>query len=155
ILMVPHALGQKVEFVEGEGPRLEPIGNARGVASLNLSSAVNALAPVCETIELVKAALPERVPLIGFCGAPWTVASYMVEGHGSKDQAEARLLAYRDSTLFEGLIEILVKASADYLVSQVKAGADLLQTFDSCAGSLSEDEFARWCIAPTKRLVER
>src|SRR5262245_791691 len=89
ILMVPHALGQKVEFVEGEGPRLEPIGNARSVASLNLSSAANALAPVCETIGLVKAALPEGVPLIGFCGAPWTVASYMVEGHSSKDQAEA------------------------------------------------------------------
>src|SRR6478609_9488403 len=97
ILMVPYALGQQVEFVEGEGPRLEPIGNATGIARLNLSSAANALAPVCETIELVKATLPQRVPLIGFCGAPWTVATYMVEGHGSKDQAKARLLAYRDS----------------------------------------------------------
>ena len=155
ILMVPYALGQQVEFVEGEGPRLEPIGTATGIARLNLSSAANALAPVCETIELVKATLPQRVPLIGFCGAPWTVATYMVEGHRSKDQAEARLLAYRDSALFEGLIEILVEASADYLISQVKAGADLLQIFDSWAGSLPEDEFVRWCIAPTKRLVER
>jgi uroporphyrinogen decarboxylase len=155
ILMVPYALGQQVEFVEGEGPRLEPIGNAMGIAALNLTSAANTLAPVYETIELVKAALPERVPLIGFCGAPWTVATYMVEGHGSKDQAEARLLAYRDCAMFEGLIGILVEASANYLVRQVKAGADVLQIFDSWAGSLPEDEFVRWCIAPTKHLVER
>src|SRR4029453_4611464 len=130
ILMVPYALGQKVEFVEREGPRLEPIGNATGIARLDLSRAANALASVCEAVELVKAALPDRVPLIGFCGAPWTVATYMVEGHGTKDQAEARLWAYRDRATFQRLIDILVEASADYLVGQLKAGADVLQIFD-------------------------
>ena len=94
------------------------------------------------------------MPLIGFCGAPWTVATYMVEGGGSKEQAAARLFAYRDRASFQRLIDLLVESSADYLVSQVKAGASVLQIFDSWAGSLPEDEFARWCIAPTKRIVE-
>jgi uroporphyrinogen decarboxylase len=91
--------------------------------------------------------------LIGFCGAPWTVASYMIEGGGSKDQAAARLLAYRDPETFQRLIDLLVETSAAYLVNQVKAGASVLQIFDSWAGSLPEDEFERWCVAPTKRLV--
>jgi uroporphyrinogen decarboxylase len=154
ILMVPYALGQKVEFVEGEGPKLDPV-NAGDIAKLNLRNATNILAPVYETIERVKEALPDTIPLIGFCGAPWTVATYMVEGLGSKDQAEARLWAYRKRATFQRLIDILVEASANYLVGQVKAGADVLQIFDSWAGNLPEDEFARWCIAPTKRLVER
>jgi uroporphyrinogen decarboxylase len=154
ILMVPYALGQKVEFVE-EGPRLEPLRNSTGIARLNLTNAAKALGPVSETVERVKAALPQGIPLIGFCGAPWTVATYMVEGQGSKDQAEARFWAYRDRVTFQCLIEVLVEASADYLVAQAKAGADVLQVFDSWAGSLSEDEFTRWCIAPTKRLVEQ
>jgi uroporphyrinogen decarboxylase len=155
ILMVPYALGQKVEFVEGEGPRLEPIRDAVGIARLNLRNVAKCLEPVYETVERVKETLPDTIPLIGFCGAPWTVATYMVEGAGSKDQAEARLWAYRDRAAFQGLIDILVEASADYLMGQVKAGGDVLQVFDSWAGSLPEDEFARWCIAPTKRLVER
>ena len=95
------------------------------------------LAPVYETIERVVAELPKAVPLIGFCGAPWTVATYMVEGGGSKDQAAARLLAYRDETTFQRLIDLLVEVSADYLVNQVKAGARVLQIFDSWAGSLA------------------
>jgi uroporphyrinogen decarboxylase len=99
------------------------------------------------------AELPKTVPLIGFCGAPWTVATYMVEGGGSKDQAAARLLAYRDAVTFQRLIDLLVDISAEYLVNQVRAGARALQIFDSWAGSLPEDEFERWCIAPTKRLV--
>jgi len=155
ILIVPYALGQKVEFVEGEGPKLDPIKEARGIAKLNLRNVSDILAPVHETIERVKEALPDTIPLIGFCGAPWTVATYMVEGGGSKDQAEARLWAYRDRAAFQHLIDILIEASADYLVGQVRSGADVLQIFDSWAGSLPEDEFARWCIAPTKRLVER
>jgi uroporphyrinogen decarboxylase len=155
ILMVPYALGQKVEFVEGEGPRLEPIRDAAGIARLNLRNVAKALEPVSETVEKVKGALPDTIPLIGFCGAPWTVATYMIEGAGSKDQAEARQWAYRDRVAFQGLIDVLVDASADYLVGQVRAGADVVQVFDSWAGSLPEDEFARWCIAPTKRLVER
>ena len=155
ILIVPHALGQKVEFVEGEGPRLEPVRDAKAIGALDRTGATAALAPVYETIERVVAELPQTVPLIGFCGAPWTVATYMVEGAGSKDQAAARLLAYRDPDTFRRLIDLLVDASADYLVNQVRAGARVLQIFDSWAGSLPEDAFERWCIAPTKRLVER
>ena len=127
----------------------------KAIAGLDMSNASKALAPVYATIERVVAELPKDVPLIGFCGAPWTVATYMVEGGGSKEQAAARLFAYRDRASFQRLIDLLVEASADYLVSQVKAGASALQIFDSWAGSLPEDEFARWCIAPTKRIVER
>jgi uroporphyrinogen decarboxylase len=154
ILIVPYALGQKVEFVEGEGPRLEPVRDGQAIARLDRSHAAEAMVPVYETVERVVADLPKNVPLIGFCGAPWTVATYMVEGHGSKDQAAARLMAYRDETAFQRLIDLLVESSAEYLVNQVKAGASVLQIFDSWAGSLPEDEFTRWCIAPTKRLVE-
>jgi uroporphyrinogen decarboxylase len=154
ILIVPYALGQKVEFIEGEGPRLEPVTDAKAMAALDRMPAADALAPVYETIERVVAELPKAVPLIGFCGAPWTVATYMVEGGGSKDQAAARLLAYREPATFQRLIDLLVEISADYLVNQAKAGARALQIFDSWAGSLPEDEFERWCIAPTKRLVE-
>ena len=155
ILIVPYALGQKVEFVEGEGPRLEPVGDGKAVAGLKRETAEKPLTPVYETIERVVAELPKTVPLIGFCGAPWTVATYMVEGGGSKDQAKARLLAYSDPATFERLIDLLVDVSAGYLVQQVKAGARALQIFDSWAGSLSEEGFARWCIGPTRRLVER
>jgi uroporphyrinogen decarboxylase len=154
ILIIPYALGQKVEFVEGEGPRLEPVRDSGAIAKLNLENATKALAPVCETIERVVGALPKEIPLIGFCGAPWTVATYMVEGQGSKDQAEARLWAYRNRVAFQRLIDLLVEASAEYLISQVTAGARALQIFDSWAGSLPEDEFDSWCIASTRRLVE-
>jgi uroporphyrinogen decarboxylase len=155
ILMVPYALGQHVEFVEGEGPKLEPITDSGGMERLNLANVARALAPIYETVERVKGALPKDIPLIGFCGAPWTVATYMVEGQGGKDQAAARLMAYQDRATFQHLIDVLVEASIEYLVAQVKAGADVLQIFDSWAGSLSEDEFTRWCIDPTKRLVEQ
>jgi uroporphyrinogen decarboxylase len=153
ILIVPFALGQKVEFIESEGPKLEALDDARAISRLKPGRAASALAPVFETIELVAAELPKHVPLIGFCGAPWTVATYMVEGRGSKDQAAARLMAYRDRKTFQRLVDLLVDVSADYLVRQVKAGASVLQIFDSWAGSLPEDEFERWCIVPTKRLV--
>jgi len=155
ILIIPYALGQKVEFVEGEGPRLEPVTDGKAISSLGRGSAANALAPVYETIERVVAELPGSVPLIGFCGAPWTVATYMVEGAGSKDQVAARLLAYRDPGAFQRLIDLLVESSSDYLANQVRAGARVVQIFDSWAGSLPEDAFERWCIAPTRRLVER
>jgi uroporphyrinogen decarboxylase len=155
ILIVPYALGQKVAFVEGEGPKLEPVRDGKAVSSLGRGNAGEALAPVYETIERVVAELPRAVPLIGFCGAPWTVATYMVEGESSKDQAEARLLAYRDPATFQRLIDLLVDSSAGYLVNQARAGARALQIFDSWAGSLAEDAFDRWCIAPTRRIVER
>jgi uroporphyrinogen decarboxylase len=155
ILIVPYALGQSLEFVEGEGPRLEPIKNGRVLAKLDQSSAQKALAPVYETLQKVCAGLPRNIPVIGFCGAPWTIATYMVEGHGSKDQAEARLLAYREPQDFQRLIDLLVETSADYLLNQVNAGASVLQIFDSWAGNLPEDQFARWCIEPARRIVER
>jgi uroporphyrinogen decarboxylase len=155
ILIVPYALGQKIEFVEGEGPKLDPIEDGTALARLDAENVEAKLAPVYETLERVCTGLPQSVPVIGFCGAPWTVATYMVEGHGSKDQAEARLFAYRERHDFQRLIDLLVETSADYLLNQVNAGAGALQIFDSWSGSLPEDEFARWCIEPTRRIVER
>jgi uroporphyrinogen decarboxylase len=155
ILIVPYALGQRLDFVEGEGPKLEPIRDAEVLATLSLASSFDALAPVYETVERVVAELPITIPLIGFCGAPWTVATYMVEGGASKDQAEARRWAYREPETFQRLVDLLVDASAEYLIGQVRAGASALQIFDSWAGALPEDEFDRWCIRPTRRLVAR
>jgi uroporphyrinogen decarboxylase len=155
ILMVPFALGQKVEFLEGEGPKLEPVSDGRSVAKLDSSNVLREFCHVYEAIDRVAASLPTDVALIGFCGAPWTVASYMVAGGSSKEQAEARTWAYRDPATFLGLIELLVDTSAEYLLGQVQAGARVLQIFESWGGSLPEDEFARWCIAPTRSLVER
>jgi uroporphyrinogen decarboxylase len=155
ILIVPYALGQRLEFVEGEGPKLEPVRDARAIAALSAAGSQDALAPVYETVERVVSGLPAGTPLIGFCGAPWTVATYMVQGEGSKDQTEARALAYRDPAIFQRLVDLLVDVSAEYLLGQVKAGAGALQIFDSWAGSLPEDQFDRWCIRPTRQLVER
>jgi uroporphyrinogen decarboxylase len=155
ILIVPYALGQSVAFVEGEGPRLEPVRDGAAIARLDEANAAERLAPVFETVERVVAELPASVPLIGFCGAPWTVATYMVEGSGSKDQASARALAYREPETFQSLMDILVEASARYLLGQMRAGCRVLQIFDSWAGSLPEDEFERWCIVPTRAIVDR
>jgi uroporphyrinogen decarboxylase len=154
ILIVPYALGQKVAFVEGEGPKLEAVKDSAAILRLGQASAGNIFAPVYEAIAQVVVELPKSVPLLGFCGAPWTVASYMVEGGGSKDQVAARLFAYRDPEAFQRLIDLLVDTSAGHLINQVKVGASAVQIFDSWAGNLPEDEFERWCIAPTKRLVE-
>ena len=153
ILMVPYALGQKLEFVEGEGPRLEPVRSVGDLARLDPAEAMPRFEPVYETLRRVRAELPANVPVIGFCGAPWTVATYMVEGGGSRDQAEARLWAYRDPQTFQALIDLLVETSITYLLGQVKAGAGVLQIFDSWAGSLPNDEFARWCSYPARAIV--
>jgi uroporphyrinogen decarboxylase len=153
ILMVPLALGQKVEFVEGEGPKLEPVGCGKDLARLDRTAAEPRFASVYETLGRVVSELPAGVPVIGFCGAPWTVATYMVEGGGSKDQAEARLWAFRDPASFQHLIDLLVETSTAYLLGQVKAGAKVLQIFDSWAGGLPEDEFTRWCTYPTRAIV--
>jgi uroporphyrinogen decarboxylase len=155
ILIIPYALGQSLEFVEGEGPALDPLKEGKALAKLEPETAEAKLAPVYETLARVVAGLPRNVPVIGFCGAPWTVATYMVQGRGTKDQAEARLWAYREPGIFARLIDLLVETSVAYLLGQVKAGAGVLQIFDSWAGSLPEDEFARWCIEPTRRIVER
>jgi uroporphyrinogen decarboxylase len=155
ILVVPDALGQKVEFVEGEGPRLEPIRSEAELARLNATATRPKFGRVFETVAKVRQELNHDTALIGFCGAPWTVATYMVGGQGSADQAKARAWAYRDPSGFQRLIDLLVDVSVDYLSGQMAAGADVLQIFDSWAGSLPDDEFQRWVIAPTKMLVER
>jgi uroporphyrinogen decarboxylase len=154
ILLVPDALGQKLDFVEGEGPRLEPIRSAADLARLRPNATRPKYDRVCETVARLRQDLPDDTTLIGFCGAPWTVATYMVEGRGSPDQAQARLWAYRDPAGFQALIDLLVESSIEYLCGQAEAGADVLQIFDTWAGSLPETEFAHWVIAPTRRIVE-
>ena len=153
ILVIPHALGQPVRFTVGEGPQLDAIADRAGLARLATQVDDGVLAPVYETVRQVKASLPSNVTLLGFCGAPWTVASYMIAGHGTPDQAPARLFAYRHPEAFARLIDILVEASSNYLVRQLNAGVDAVQIFDTWAGILPPDEFQRWCIAPTKRIV--
>jgi uroporphyrinogen decarboxylase len=153
ILVIPHALGRKVSFVEGEGPRLDPI-DAGGIAALEAGIG-DRLESVYETVANVRGRLSSDKTLIGFCGAPWTVATYMVAGHGTPDQAPTRLMAAREPEIFAKLIDILVAASADYLIRQLRAGADVVQIFDSWAGVLGEEEFRRWSITPCAAIVQR
>jgi uroporphyrinogen decarboxylase len=153
ILVVPDALGQGVRFVEGEGPRLDAIRSETELARLSPSATRPKFGQVFETVAKVRQGLPRETTLIGFCGAPWTVATYMVGGQGSVDQADARLWAYRDPAGFQRLIDLLIEVSVEYLSGQVEAGADVLQIFDSWAGSLPDEQFRRWVIEPTKRLV--
>jgi uroporphyrinogen decarboxylase len=155
ILLVPDALGQKVAFLEAEGPRLEPVRSESEIARLNPQATRHKFSRVFETVAKVRQELPHETALIGFCGAPWTVATYMVGGQGSADQAEARLWAYRDAAGFQRLIDLLVDVSVEYLSGQVAAGADVLQVFDSWAGSLADDQFQRWVVTPTKTMVGR
>jgi uroporphyrinogen decarboxylase len=155
ILVVPDALNQTVRFVEGEGPRLDAIRSAADLARLNPSATRPKFQRVFETVLRVRQALAPTTALIGFCGAPWTVATYMVGGEGSVDQAAARLWAYRDPQGLQRLIGLLEDVSAEYLSGQIDAGADLVQIFDSWAGSLPEDQFRHWVIEPTRRLVRR
>jgi uroporphyrinogen decarboxylase len=152
--VVPDALGQKVEFAEGEGPRLKPVRSEHDLAHLRPSATRTKFAAVFETVSRVRRELPRDTALIGFCGAPWTVATYMAGGRGSPDQAEARAWAYRDPRGFQRLIDLLADVSVDYLSGQADAGADVLQIFDSWAGSLPDDQFGRWVIAPTRAVVE-
>jgi uroporphyrinogen decarboxylase len=154
ILVVPHALGQHVRFAVGEGPLLDPITDRTAFERLRSEIDHHVLAPVYETIRIVKDQLDPAVTLLGFCGAPWTVASYMIAGHGTPDQAPARLFAYRDAAAFAVLIDVLVEASVGYLVRQLQAGADAVQIFDTWAGVLAPEQFERWCIEPTARIVD-
>ena len=153
ILVIPHALGQPVRFTVGEGPQLDAIADRAGLVALKGELDHAVLAPVYETIGMVKSALPANVALLGFCGAPWTVASYMVAGRGTPDQEPARSFAYGDPAGFASLIDKLVEASVSYLVSQLQAGVDAVQIFDTWAGILPADEFTRWCIEPTQRII--
>jgi len=153
ILVIPHALGCSVDFVAGEGPKLDPISDPDQIGKLNREADQQMLGPVYETIRRVKQELPPQVALIGFCGAPWTVASYMIAGRGTPDQEPARLFAYRHPEAFAELMRILVRASIGYLVRQLNAGVDVVQIFDTWAGILPPEEFARWCIAPVREIV--
>jgi uroporphyrinogen decarboxylase len=153
ILVVPYALGQKLDFSAGEGPQLSPLMDVGAISRLPDTADLANLAPVFETIRKVRAELPPQIPLLGFCGAPWTVATYMVAGSTSFDHAPARLLAYREPEAFAKLIDRLVDASVDYLVEQLRAGVDVVQIFDSWAGILAPDQFQQWCIAPTTRIA--
>jgi uroporphyrinogen decarboxylase len=154
ILMTPFALGRRVRFVEGEGPRLDPV-DEDGIAGLTVDRVETALAPLFETVSQVRKALDPEKALIGFCGAPWTVATYMVAGRGTPDQAPARTFAARQPALFQRLIDRLIEASVISLTGQLRAGADVVQIFDSWAGILNEPDFDRWSIGPTEEIVGR
>jgi uroporphyrinogen decarboxylase len=152
ILVIPHALGRSVRFEAGEGPRLDPLDTPEKIATLASDADFGKLEPVYEALRRVRGALDPNIALIGFCGAPWTVATYMVAGQGTPDQA--RMMAYRHPEAFGKIIDVLVKNSIEYLVGQLKAGADCLQIFDTWAGVLPPREFRRWSIEPAKRIVE-
>ncbi len=154
ILVVPYALGRDVRFEVGEGPRLDPLDTPDKVGTLSNRADFNKLEPVFEVLRQVRRELDQKVALIGFCGAPWTVATYMVAGHGTPDQAPARIMAYRHPLAFAKIIDGLVETSIEYLLRQLQAGADVLQIFDTWAGILPPREFARWSIEPTRRIVE-
>ncbi|WP_442755480.1 uroporphyrinogen decarboxylase [Methylocystis sp. JAN1] len=152
ILVIPDAMGQRVSFESGEGPRLDPIETSEAVDRLGAFDAEK-LSPVFETIDRVKSALPPDVAFIGFCGAPWTVASYMIAGKGTPDQAPARLFAFKRRAAFQKLVDRLVEASADYLMRQIDAGVEAVQIFDSWAGILPANEFEAWSAKPIERIV--
>ena len=155
ILVIPLALGRKLWFVEGEGPRLDPLADAKTAMSLRREADQTLLSPIYETVRRVKSELSPKTTLIGFCGAPWTVATYMVAGQGTPDQAPAKTLASQAPEAFQHIIDCLVDASVEYLVRQLEAGADVVQIFDTWAGSLPPQDFERWCVQPTKSLIAR
>lgn len=152
ILVIPDALKRDVRFEEGHGPRMEPI-DVDGIMALKPDGISDHLKPVFETVSRLRRELPAETTLLGFCGAPWTVATYMIAGHGTPDQAPARLFAYRNPEAFERLLTFLADVSADYLVEQIDAGADAVQIFDSWAGVLGEDEFERFAVRPVARMI--
>ena len=153
ILVIPDALGQSVEFADGEGPKLAPVRDSAALAGLSERHFHKHLAPVYETISRLSQDLPPHVALIGFCGAPWTVATYMVEGGSSRDFAMTRGWSIADPEGFGQLIDIITRATGEYLCRQIESGAEIVQIFDSWAGILPDDAFQRWVIAPTARIV--
>jgi len=155
ILVVPDALGQKVEFIPGSGPQLEPIKNMAALEqTLSRNDFMQHLEPVFKTVNRLSNEIPKSTALIGFAGAPWTVATYMVEGKGSKNYEEIRSIAYQDPVFFQTLIDLLVDMTSAYLIEQANRGAEALQLFDSWAGVLSEKQFYKWSIEPMARIVE-
>jgi uroporphyrinogen decarboxylase len=154
ILVIPDALGQPVLFVENEGPRLPPLIVGNNFSELHSDLDLSRLNPVFETIGRVKEALPKETTFLGFCGAPWTVASYMIAGKGSPEQAPIRLLSYQNPIFLERLIDRLVVSSIQYLCRQIEAGVDALQIFESFAGALTSDGIEKWSVIPIKRMIE-
>jgi len=153
ILVVPYALGQRVSFADGEGPRLDALAEPSMLKVLRSEVDQGRLQPIYEAIALVKQSLPAEVALLGFCGAPWTLATYMIAGAGTTDQQPARLFAYRYPEAFSQLMDLLIEASASYLVRQFAAGVDAVQIFDTWAGVLPAAEFRKWCMEPHARIV--
>ncbi len=153
ILVVPYALGQKMWFEDGEGPKLDALASPSALKTLRRKIDQARLEPVYEAIGRVKQDLPPAVALLGFCGAPWTVATYMIAGYGTIDQLPARLFAYRHPQALAQLIDVLVEASVDYLIRQFAAGVDAVQIFDTWAGVLPANEFRKWCIEPCARMI--
>ena len=153
ILVIPHALGQGVRFEEGHGPILDAFGGVDGLVRAEQEWGAK-LSPVYQAMTETRAALPDGKALIGFAGAPWTLAAYMLEGKGSPDQKAAKLAAYRNPESFSKLVDILVEAVAWHLLRQFEAGADVVQLFDSWAGGLPESAFRRWVVEPNRRVVE-
>jgi len=151
ILIVPYAMGQDLEFLAGEGPRLRP--RLLDAALDRLHAVPERLTPIYETVAKVKAGLGPRRTLLGFAGSPWTVATYMIAGEGSRDQHDTRALAYRDPLAFQAIIDAIVSVTVEYLLGQIAAGAEAVQLFDSWAGSLAPAEFERWVIAPNADIV--
>jgi uroporphyrinogen decarboxylase len=154
ILVVPHALGRDLRFEEGRGPLMTPI-EAAEIGKLDGEGFHEHLAPVYETVRRLRGELPATTTLLGFCGAPWTVATYMIAGHGTPDQAPARLFGYRHPDAMRDLLDLLAEQSAEYLVRQIDAGADAVQIFDSWSGVLDEACFEEYCVRPVARIVEK
>ena len=153
ILIVPYAMGQNLEFLAGEGPRMSP--RLVDAALESLAAVPERLDPIYETVRLVRSALAPDKTLLGFAGSPWTIATYMVAGEGSRDQHETRAYAYRDPAAFQAIIDAVVETTVGYLEGQARAGAEAVQLFDSWAGSLAPAEFERWVIAPNAEIVRR
>jgi uroporphyrinogen decarboxylase len=155
ILVVPHALGCRVEFLEGEGPSLEPVDGTNGLSHLHIEPMKARLEPVYEAIYRLRKELAGETALIGFAGAPWTLAAYMAEGKGSRDFRQAREWAYRDPNGFQALIDLLIEAIADHLCAQISSGVEVIQLFDSWAGILSPSQFERWSLKPALQVLQR
>lgn len=153
ILIVPYAMGQDLQFLAGEGPHLSP--RLVDTALSSLTAVPERLSPIYETVRQVRTALPADKTMLGFAGSPWTVATYMVAGEGSRDQHETRAMAYRDPAAFQAIIDAIVDVTVDYLAGQIEAGAEAVQLFDSWAGSLAPAEFERWVIAPNAAIADR
>ena len=155
ILVVPHALGVGLSFEEGTGPVLEKIDSREKIENLKRENIESKLKPVFEAIKIVRKSLPEETALIGFAGAPWTVATYMIEGRGSKDFSGVKKFAFSNSEDFNTLISLLTDVTIDYLIMQIEAGAEIIKIFDSWAGVLAENEFDNWVIKPIKKIIEQ